>query len=356
MFSANKLLNVGIPEIDTDHEELDELAYKIEKSIISNLPIHEIKDLIIRLQSTTQSHFDKEEQILASYDLPRMAEHKNVHKKIVDDLSALSKKMEEEEDNWRDQLFSILGEMTQHVIFYDMDVRGETVSTASKNAVFEAIRQDRFHDALKLWKLSREHDGICDLNICKHQSNELICCAYHLQGHMLSMSLGEPDNDYLQLSRKIGKWIETQDIGDPGVATKRLSIPSSLIIGHPMIDYDHRQLVDIINYISVALENEEYEECSRLIDKFINFAKIHFQREEKIFEETGFPELSSHRDIHNKLIGLMSEFTEMGAELRENELARERLYPELVAFLFDDAVKVDLVFKSYMMKLELVYD
>lgn len=76
-----------------------------------------------------------------------------------------------------------------------------------------------------------------------------------------------------------------------------------LEIGHPLIDSEHRYLIRLINnlyeqYIAGKLS-------SHLAEVFTHLAKyvhVHFENEEALMKEIGYPELSEHQEEHRKLI------------------------------------------------------
>lgn len=221
------------------------------------------------------------------------------------------------------------------------------------NDAIDALKQGRVEDALRLWRDAQESEGICDLTLCGHSPYYGTCCANHFQGKLLTLSLTKQGQGYFQLSKKLGNWIKgqnTQEQEGREKGAERFTLGDGMIIGHPTIDHDHRDLVKIINDIAISLENEDYEKCSRLLNDFFERAERHFHKEEKILKEVGFPEFAEHQDSHNQLLEKSKNITKMVSELAESELARERFFTELASFLLDDVIKEDLVFKSFLMK------
>ena len=114
------------------------------------------------------------------------------------------------------------------------------------------------------------------------------------------------------------------------------------------LDRDHKRLVEMVNDITKDIEKGETEHCSSKVLSFVNFAKAHFFREEKILKEAGYPDLEKHHEHHKKLILKMEHIQEFAASAKTNKIARSSLKKELVFFLMDDLITTDLDFKSYI--------
>lgn len=75
-----------------------------------------------------------------------------------------------------------------------------------------------------------------------------------------------------------------------------------LTVGVRTIDEEHRQLVQIINDLHVAmLEHREKAFMSRLFTELVDRTKAHFAAEEALLQEHGYPAEASHRDEHRHL-------------------------------------------------------
>lgn len=75
-------------------------------------------------------------------------------------------------------------------------------------------------------------------------------------------------------------------------------------VGIPSIDDQHRQLVALTNRLFVAIMREEGGmELGGVLTELAQYAEYHFEYEEQVLEEYGFPEteLTLHRDEHRYL-------------------------------------------------------
>lgn len=109
---------------------------------------------------------------------------------------------------------------------------------------------------------------------------------------------------------------------------------------HAGIDTDHEQMIDIINSVSDATIKRELGQCKKLLLSFMDFARDHFTREEKILFDSGFPGAESHALYHQELLGRADGV--------------RQLCVEMAGFLIEDVVKGDSQFVSHLIEKGLV--
>ena len=69
------------------------------------------------------------------------------------------------------------------------------------------------------------------------------------------------------------------------------------------IDRQHRELVNMLNRLNDAVKNHESRnDIYRLIDEVISYTRLHFATEEQLMVQSGFPEIESHKRMHEELI------------------------------------------------------
>jgi len=127
-----------------------------------------------------------------------------------------------------------------------------------------------------------------------------------------------------------------------------VEITRSFEIEVELIDNDHRRLVEIINEITQAIDDDQPEECARLVPDFVAFTKRHFAREEALLEKNGYPQVDKHRRHHASLDDKMKTMEALALNVVDSPAARDTLRKELVFFLMDDVINADLDFKSYI--------
>jgi hemerythrin-like metal-binding protein len=100
----------------------------------------------------------------------------------------------------------------------------------------------------------------------------------------------------------------------------------SLTVGIPLIDDDHKLLIDLINQLheSVYL-HEEHATLGTILNALLEYTEYHFLREETVMEVCGYPDLSAHRAEHDALTARVREIeiryrTDKGADLGSETL------------------------------------
>jgi len=80
-------------------------------------------------------------------------------------------------------------------------------------------------------------------------------------------------------------------------------------VGVKSIDDDHRKLLNLINSFQTAVRyrtGESFEKES--LDEVIAYTKYHFDREEKMMQEAGYPDIEAHKKIHRAMIAKIEDF------------------------------------------------
>ena len=91
-------------------------------------------------------------------------------------------------------------------------------------------------------------------------------------------------------------------------------------LGHPVVDREHRELMELVNRLIDALfdpsaEDEEEphwrkQQIADAVDALGKATAAHFDSEESIMAESGFPRLAEHRAQHESLLAQYGEFAE----------------------------------------------
>ena len=79
-------------------------------------------------------------------------------------------------------------------------------------------------------------------------------------------------------------------------------------VGVKAMDDQHGILMDTMNELRLELvRGSGREPVSVLLDRLIEFTRMHFSSEEQLMEQTGFPHLAEHRAAHQRLLSLIRE-------------------------------------------------
>ena len=112
-----------------------------------------------------------------------------------------------------------------------------------------------------------------------------------------------------------------------------VEITQSFKIEVEAIDADHRRLVEIINEITLAIDEGRAEECIKLVPNFIEFSQRHFEREEALLNKHAYPLAEEHRKHHDGLNEKMRNIRALAEQAADSKPAREALRKELVFIL-----------------------
>ncbi|MGH9598843.1 MAG: bacteriohemerythrin, partial [Terracidiphilus sp.] len=77
-------------------------------------------------------------------------------------------------------------------------------------------------------------------------------------------------------------------------------------VGVGAMDDQHGILMDTMNELRLAVAHGRGREAvSEIVDKLIEFTRMHFGSEEQLMEQTGFPGLAGHRAEHHRILAEM---------------------------------------------------
>jgi hemerythrin-like metal-binding protein len=73
-------------------------------------------------------------------------------------------------------------------------------------------------------------------------------------------------------------------------------------VGVKVLDDDHKKLVTLINDLHEGLKaGHGKETLGKILDGLVNYTKSHFEREERLFAKTGYPDSHAHKKQHDDL-------------------------------------------------------
>jgi hemerythrin-like metal-binding protein len=97
------------------------------------------------------------------------------------------------------------------------------------------------------------------------------------------------------------------------------------MVGDAAIDEDHRKLVDVINDLCQAMvERRGRATIGAVLTELAGYVESHFRHEERLMDQTGFPEHEAHRREHIEFIGALANFW-FDLELGRNTVVGEVL-------------------------------
>ncbi|MBF0285209.1 MAG: bacteriohemerythrin [Magnetococcales bacterium] len=102
-----------------------------------------------------------------------------------------------------------------------------------------------------------------------------------------------------------------------------------MTVGDRMLDFDHRNLVSLLNQVHRSLEQRDFTMFDLVLQELFNYTLGHFNREEAYLNRMGYPHREPHAAIHR---GLTQKVREMRQRLY-NANARQELGEELMELL-----------------------
>lgn len=120
------------------------------------------------------------------------------------------------------------------------------------------------------------------------------------------------------------------------------------MLGVNSMDDEHKILVDKINFLVVNLESQ-YEKKNKvtLMAAFKDLAaytREHFAHEEKFMESIRYPQFSSHRKIHEKLLDQVGKY---GQQIENETLDDQKLISFLRNWLISHIMGVDMQYAAH---------
>lgn len=77
---------------------------------------------------------------------------------------------------------------------------------------------------------------------------------------------------------------------------------STLEVGIPEIDEQHKKLVAIVNALHDAmLKGHAREIMGKALDEVVDYTVYHFATEERLFGEKKYPRAAAHKQLHDEL-------------------------------------------------------
>ena len=80
--------------------------------------------------------------------------------------------------------------------------------------------------------------------------------------------------------------------------------------GIPLIDQQHRRIVDFINHLEVAKNAGDKEAVKQIVYDCVDYTLSHFAFEESLQEEAGYAYCKPHKKVHELFARKVSEYQE----------------------------------------------
>jgi len=119
-------------------------------------------------------------------------------------------------------------------------------------------------------------------------------------------------------------------------------------VGIKLLDYDHQELFATVDELRSAIEEgTERKVFNPILNRLSKYAMEHFQREEHIMSEYGFPETAEHRHRHQEFTKLVYSVRRLHINKPE-KVSYNRLLKFLEHWLVHHILGEDMKYKSYL--------
>lgn len=113
----NPTFSVGFPALDAQHRVLFDIANSIPES----LDERQARTCMVRLFKYTREHFAAEEAVMREMGYPKLAEHVEIHNKLLDQLSATATSSLDSAAAYVEFKQFVFHWIVDHILVRDMD-------------------------------------------------------------------------------------------------------------------------------------------------------------------------------------------------------------------------------------------
>lgn len=128
-----------------------------------------------------------------------------------------------------------------------------------------------------------------------------------------------------------------------------LSWSEQYLVGNKTIDDEHKELFNLINQFHTDwVETQDRQVIARVLNRLVDYAERHFQHEEAIMAEAGYPMLTEHQKVHEMLF---DKIFNLHQDYVRNDLRLEiGMVKFLKNWLVDHILENDYLFRDFLKK------
>lgn len=123
----------------------------------------------------------------------------------------------------------------------------------------------------------------------------------------------------------------------------------SLSVGINLIDTQHKELIERLNNITLAIEEDHGEiEISKTLDFLIDYTDYHFSAEEKYMEDNNYPGLEEHKEKHKVFTSTLSDLAQEFDEEGATKILADSIDTFMINWLVKHIQEVDVKFGKFL--------
>ena len=120
-------------------------------------------------------------------------------------------------------------------------------------------------------------------------------------------------------------------------------------VGNETIDQHHKKLITLFNNLAKAIEEQHDNErfsTIKIISELNIYAIFHFKEEEKLMEESSYPDLEKHKLLHTEFIETVNKFRD--EYLKNDNLLNYEIFNYVSEWILKHILEEDSKYKDYI--------
>ncbi|MDP8298760.1 MAG: bacteriohemerythrin [Candidatus Tantalella remota] len=123
----------------------------------------------------------------------------------------------------------------------------------------------------------------------------------------------------------------------------------SLSVGIDPIDIQHKELIQRLNNMTLAIEGDHGEiEISKTLDFLIDYTEYHFSAEEKFMEDNNYPGVEEHKKKHIEFTSTLSDLAQEFDEEGATKILADSIDTFMINWLVKHIQEVDIEFGKFL--------
>ena len=115
--------------------------------------------------------------------------------------------------------------------------------------------------------------------------------------------------------------------------------------GNAQVDNEHREIFRLVQNVMDASASEEEAKVEEAIDSLASYTVTHFRNEEKLMEESNYPDMPIHKKQHHDFVLEVLALRERGGEASSQDIKKI-----IVNWLADHVLGSDKIMANYCHK------
>ena len=126
-----------------------------------------------------------------------------------------------------------------------------------------------------------------------------------------------------------------------------LSWSTQYSIGNDLIDTEHKELFRLVNaFHDRWQEKRDQQSIAQLLNQLVTYAEMHFQHEETIMLDAGFPRLAEHQQVHEAMVETIFKLRQSFEEHHSHlEMSTMKF---IKAWLLEHIIQNDYLFRDFL--------